>query len=294
MKNDLVTTLAAEQGLDARRYWDTICNTVIPGKVSTEQVVAFLAVANQYGLNPMTKEIYAFPNKGGISPIVSVDGWLKLANKHPEFDGLETEEIREDGQVVAVKCAVWRKDRGRPTTATEYMSECRRPTEPWKQWPVRMLTNKAMIQALRRAFSFAGIFDPDEGERIQEAQAVDFVDVTDQSAQAQAATEKKTQDLTAKLREEQQRKATASGQGDAAGQGAGESSPAASPKADEEPAPTEPQDDFDLMEKDAIWGYLLANKSPEDKAKLDQLTKAWNRAKAVTLCREFAAREQNS
>lgn len=199
MANDLITTMAAEQGLDRSNYWQTIQATVIPGRVNTEQVVAFLAVAHQYGLNPLTKEIYAFPSKGGITPIVSVDGWLTLANRHPQFDGMETEEIRENGQVVAVKCVVYRKDRSRPVTATEYMSECKRPTEPWKQWPVRMLTNKAMIQAIRRAFSFAGIYDPDEGERIHEVAATDYEVTTNSSAKA--ATDDKAAALRQRLQD---------------------------------------------------------------------------------------------
>ena len=175
----LVVRMAAEVGLSRDEYWDTIYNTVMPLKdvqVTTEMMTAFLVVAADYKLNPLTKEIYAFPAKGGLQCVVSVDGWLKLANVNPQFDGLETEEVREDGNIIAVTCKVWRKDRSRPTVATEYMCECKRNTVPWNQWPIRMLTNKAMIQAIRRAFSFAGILDPDEGERV----AADFDDVTPQ------------------------------------------------------------------------------------------------------------------
>ena len=171
MANDLITIMADQCGIDRTQYWHTIKATAMPSGASNEQILTFLAVAREYGLNPLTKEIYAFPSKGGIQPIVSVDGWLKLANKNPKFDGLDTEEIHdESGSLVAVKCSVYRKDRSHPVTATEYLSECRRNTEPWKQWPARMLTNKAMIQAIRRAFSFAGIVDPDEAERIKDAE----------------------------------------------------------------------------------------------------------------------------
>jgi phage recombination protein Bet len=194
MGNDLITQLATESGMDRSNYWNTIKATVMPQQATTEQVIAFLSVARAHNLNPITKEIYAFPSKGGVMPIVGVDGWLKMANAHPMFDGMETEEVREGGDILAVRCVVHRKDRSHPVTATEYMSECKRNTEPWRQWPVRMLTNKAMIQAIRRAFSFAGIYDPDEGERIREAEVVEIRSDAD-------AVQTATADKTAQLRE---------------------------------------------------------------------------------------------
>jgi hypothetical protein len=44
---------------------------------------------------------------------------------------------------------------------------------PWATHPKRMLRHKAMIQCARIAFSFAGIYDQDEAERIIEATVVD-------------------------------------------------------------------------------------------------------------------------
>jgi hypothetical protein len=52
------------------------------------------------------------------------------------------------------------------------MSECARNTEPWIKWPARMLRHKALIQCARVAFGLAGIYDPDEAERIAEAEQV--------------------------------------------------------------------------------------------------------------------------
>jgi phage recombination protein Bet len=131
---------------------------------SNEQLLALCVTANQYGLNPFTKELYAFPDKGGgIVPIVSVDGWSRILNDSPQFDGLDFVEA-EDGSWI--ECVIYRKDRAHPIKAREYMAECRRDTAPWKSHPRRMLRHKAMIQAARMAFGFSGIYDPDEGERI--------------------------------------------------------------------------------------------------------------------------------
>jgi len=162
----LVAGLAGDFGVTPQQFITAIKSTVMPADTPAPVVLVFLAVAREYGLNPLTKEIAAFAKSGKIVPMVMVDGWLKIANRHPEMDGLETEEVREDGRVVAVKARVYRKDRKHPVTATEYLSECKRNTEPWNQMPVRMLTNKAIIQAIRRAFSISGIYDQDEAADI--------------------------------------------------------------------------------------------------------------------------------
>jgi phage recombination protein Bet len=176
--NALIQRMAEQAGVTEKQYYDTLMATIMPGKVTNEQFLSFLQVAGKYQLNPLTKEIYAFPAKGGgIQPVVSIDGWMKLANSNPAFDGLEHEDITNDqGELVAITCRVHRKDREHPVTATEYMDECRRSTEPWKNWPRRMLRHKATIQAIRYAFGFAGIVDPDEAERWHDAPSQDVSD----------------------------------------------------------------------------------------------------------------------
>ncbi|HEX3163570.1 MAG TPA: phage recombination protein Bet [Pseudolabrys sp.] len=144
-------------------------------EVTNEQMAMLLIVADQYRLNPFTRELYAFPNKGGgIIPIVSVDGWARIVNEHPAFDGLEFNEaektVTHAGKQVPIwiECVIWRKDRSRATIIREYFDEVKRGTEPWGSHPTRMLRHKAFIQCVRIAFGFAGIYDPDEGERIAE------------------------------------------------------------------------------------------------------------------------------
>ena len=140
------------------------------GQVSNEELMVFMSIANEYKLNPLSKEIYAFNNRGAIQPIVSIDGWLKIINSHPQFDGMEFQDHTENSQLQSVTCRIYRKDRSRATEVTEYMSECRGTSEPWKKWPARMLRHKATIQAARYAFGLSGIVDPDEAERMKETQ----------------------------------------------------------------------------------------------------------------------------
>ncbi len=143
---------------------ETLKATAFKGPVTDSQMTALLIVASQYGLNPFTKEIYAFPDKGGIVPVVGLDGWSRIINSHPQFDGMDFEQDAE-----SCTCVIYRKDRNHPIKVTEWLAECKRNTQPWQSHPRRMLRHKAMIQCARLAFGFVGIFDQDEAERIVES-----------------------------------------------------------------------------------------------------------------------------
>lgn len=139
-------------------------------EVTDEEYTALIVVAETYKLNPITKELYAFPNRGAIVPIVSVDGWVRLVTSHPDYDGVELiDNLDAHGNLLSVTAKFYRKAISHPVTITEYMVECVRPTDTWKRWPRRMLRHKAYIQGARMAFGFSGIYDDDEAERIVES-----------------------------------------------------------------------------------------------------------------------------
>lgn len=189
-KPSLIATMANRYGVDQDKMMTTLKATAFRGDVSTEQMIALCIVANQYGLNPWTKEIYAFPDKqNGIVPVVGLDGWSRLINTGHEFDGMEfveSDEIVTDTTTddapkhkpcpAWIECRMYRKDRRISIPAKEKFAECYRPpfksqygkwvTGPWQTHTSRMLRHKAMIQAARLAFGFVGIYDPDEAERI--------------------------------------------------------------------------------------------------------------------------------
>lgn len=168
----LIATMAQKFNMDPRAFEATVRSTVMPSQHTNEQFAALMMVAKEYDLNPLTKEIYAFPAKGGgIVPVVSIDGWVNLVNSHPACDGFEFEFEHADGKLVSCTCKMYRKDRSRPVTVTEYLAECKRNTDPWKM-EHRMLRHKAMIQAARYAFGFSGIYDEDEGSKIAEMRDV--------------------------------------------------------------------------------------------------------------------------
>jgi phage recombination protein Bet len=171
-----VTALAKTLSVDASAPAELVAvlkATAFKGQVSDAQMTALLVVANQYGLNPWTKEIYAFPDKNnGIVPVVGVDGWSRIINSAPAFDGMDFEQDAE-----SCTCIIYRKDRSHPVRVTEWLAECKRDVAPWRSHPKRMLRHKAMIQCARLAFGFVGIYEQDEAERIVESIPGEFVTV---------------------------------------------------------------------------------------------------------------------
>jgi len=173
-RGGVIDGLAKHYDMDKSHFLTVIKATVMKGaNVSNEDIAAFCLVAKEHGLNPFTKEIFAFPNGGGITPIVSIDGWMKLINGHPDFDGMEfVDTVDASGKISAITCKMFRKGRSHPTSVTEYLTECFRQTPTWKQWPTRMLRHKVTIQAARYTFGFAGIMEPDEAERMNDPRTV--------------------------------------------------------------------------------------------------------------------------
>jgi phage recombination protein Bet len=189
-KVSLLATMASKYSMEPSAFAATLRATVMPASTTNEQMAAFLVVAHEYGLNPITREIHAFPSKGGITPVVGIDGWINLAQRRSEFDGMEHEyEHDANGNCVSCTCRIYRKDRSRPVVVTEFMAECRRPTEPWKSHPRRLLRHKATIQAIRYAFGFAGIKDEDDAEVIYSSPTVvESRPVADLNARLAAST----------------------------------------------------------------------------------------------------------
>lgn len=203
VKHSLVTKFADKYSIEPDKLMSILKATafkVKDGEVTNEQMAALLVVADQYGLNPFTKEIYAYPDKGGIVPIVGVDGWTRIINEHHQFDGMEfkyseeTTTHKSRTAFVWVECIIYRKDRTKPIIIREYFDEVVRSgnyTTPWDTHPKRMHRHKTLIQAARLAFGFAGIYDEDEAERIMEAR--------DMGAATVVATEKKAEKTKAEL-----------------------------------------------------------------------------------------------
>ena len=204
--SNIITTQAAKLGErfgmegDGRELVQVLKSTAFKGEVTDAQMAALMVVANQYGLNPFTRELFAFPDKqNGIVPVVGVDGWSRIINSHPQFDGIEfrhaDESVTMPGAKPApewIECNIYRKDRSRPVVVREYLDEVYRApfkgkygdvTGPWQTHTKRFLRHKAMIQCARLAFGYGGIYDQDEAERIVEASPVKHMGAVEEPPQ---------------------------------------------------------------------------------------------------------------
>ncbi|OPB31430.1 phage recombination protein Bet [Bartonella sp. AR 15-3] len=170
MTHSPLALISQKYGFSEQEFRKTIIKTCISHNFSDEEFAAFISVANTYGLNPLTKEIYALPKRGGgIIPVVSIDGWIKIIKSNPQFDGMTfQDQLDKNGQLIAIKCAIRLKEIKDPIEVTEYLNECKQKTDPWQKYPARMLRHKAVIQCARYAFGFSGIYDEDEAERINQ------------------------------------------------------------------------------------------------------------------------------
>ena len=165
-----------------------------PVDITDAQLYALLIIADEHGLNPFTKEIYAYPDGDAIVPVVGVDGWTRLVNQHSDMDGME---FVESTQIVHyqddkakpcpawIECVIYRKSRNHPTRIKVHLDEFYKApftgfnssNQPyiiegtWQKYTKHMLLVKAIVHCSRFAFGFVGFHDPDDAETIIEGQA---------------------------------------------------------------------------------------------------------------------------
>lgn len=158
MTNDItVTTNNSLEMLQALRH------TVAPGLTEPEFGL-FAEMCRATGLNPALKEIWAIKAGGRLQLMTGINGFLKIANSHPAYDGMEVEFEREGDKIISATVKVYRKDRRFPAVATAFMSEYAKPTPIWKQMPSVMLAKCAKSLAIREAFvqELGGLYTAEE------------------------------------------------------------------------------------------------------------------------------------
>jgi hypothetical protein len=174
--------LTKQDGGTVDRYNDetmlnTLRETVCKG-ATIPQFRMFIEVCKGTGLNPFLKEIWFVP---GVGVMAGRDGYLRVANESPQFDGMET-RVERDAKNVPIKatCSVWRKDRSHPITCEAYYNEYKRSGGVWDKYPSAMISKVAEVLALKRSFSINGVVteeeigeqEPTRAEKVQAAKEV--------------------------------------------------------------------------------------------------------------------------
>jgi phage recombination protein Bet len=156
MSKEIVTTNNIEM-------LNTLRNTVAPGLTDPEFML-FAEMCRATGLNPATKEIWAIKAGGRLQLMTGINGFLKIANSHPQFDGMEVTFEWDGKALVSATAKVYRKDRRFPSIATAYMAEYGKQSPIWKTMPSIMLSKCAKSLAIREAFinELGGLYTQEE------------------------------------------------------------------------------------------------------------------------------------
>ena len=113
-----------------------------------------LRLIYKYELDPFTGEvaIYSYDD-GHWQAAINIDGWAKLINNHPAFNGIAFTESAEliHGVPAWMMCTIYRQDRIVPTEVKEYLCEIKTEHSIWKEMPRRMLRHRVMQQCARLA-----------------------------------------------------------------------------------------------------------------------------------------------
>jgi RecT family len=120
-----------------------------------QSLLHLIRTANLYDLDPLQEELVLTQYLQGWQVSISIDGWLKIINRHPHFAGIAFKESPQtrDELPVWMECTISRTDRSIPTTVREYFSEVQQDGELWKKMPRRMLHHRTLQQCARIAMA---------------------------------------------------------------------------------------------------------------------------------------------
>lgn len=185
--SNALATIAQSTGTSPEEIKEVISGMIISAKAqhgakaSDGELAVVAGVCATYGLNPLVKEAHAFISGGKLQVMIGIDGWLKIMNRHPDFDGVEF-DYEWDGKILSgVTTKIFTKNRSRPVCVTEWLDECKQDkSDAWRKYPKRMLRNKSLGQCIRVAFGISEILDDDEASRITQGER----DVTPQRTAA--------------------------------------------------------------------------------------------------------------
>lgn len=196
-----------------------IAKKCFPKSASKEDIEYGILLAETLGLNPLTKEIMFMERRSQVAPgqwvtkiepLVGRDGFLSIAHKTGQFDGIETTvelvdtPVLEDGEWKVKKdlvatCKVFRKDTNHPVTVQvsfeEYAQRDKKGnlTSFWRTKPKTMLGKVAESQALRKAFNISGAYAPEELGDSENEFTANIPNDTDNVDNTQSNNEKKVE-----------------------------------------------------------------------------------------------------
>jgi len=178
--DDAILDLTAD---NIRRYLK------IPDEVSDEEIMLAIQKCVMQGLNPFIFDVYLIPyndkrtGETTLSLQISKEGFLKNADKHPDYLGFEAGLILEDSKTKELIRRTGTLQRANEILLGAYAKVFRRNMQPfyqevslheydankqlWNSKKATMIRKTAIAQALREAFpnQFSGFYEPAEMDK---------------------------------------------------------------------------------------------------------------------------------
>lgn len=159
---------------------ELVKRTVAKGSTDDE-LKMFLYLSQKYNLDPFAKEIWFIKYKDTPTIMTSRDGYLKIAQNNPDYEGLisfavcEGDEFSIDaanysvshrfgakrGKVIGAWARCDRKGRN-PQICFVPFSEYAGTSNIWKQYPSAMIQKVAEVFVLKRQFTISGLVTTEE------------------------------------------------------------------------------------------------------------------------------------
>lgn len=131
-------------------------------QLPTSTLMGFLHLAINHRLDPLMGELVFWLDTQNQAhpqahPSITIDGWMKIINQHPQFMGIEFEETSslDNKDLHSMKCTIYRKDRSLPICIEEHLVEVKNDHPLWKSMPRRMLRHRSLQQCARLAFGIS-------------------------------------------------------------------------------------------------------------------------------------------
>lgn len=121
---------------------------------SSHTLLALLRIAREHHLDPLKEEVaLALYDDCHWQAYITVEGYSKLLNNHPAFDGIVFSQSEEssNGIPIWMECTIYRKDRSYPIVVREYFEEVKGEQAIWQKMPRRMFRHRVMQQCARLA-----------------------------------------------------------------------------------------------------------------------------------------------
>lgn len=188
---DLVTTGRAE--VTAWTDQIDLVKRMYADGASNDEFAVFIALARKYDLDPLNREVWCVKRRPQDPAVITIsrDGYLKIAHREDDFDGVQSDVVREHdtfrknadgtvehqygykdgkrGPIVGAYAVVYRRgfrvpfyffapwvEYGKPNIQTDERGNIKNGYSPWVKFPSAMVQKVAEANALKRAFPVSG------------------------------------------------------------------------------------------------------------------------------------------